>query len=62
MPIINLETGMKYLSRTKSIPLKMVIDGAQFTMESIATNVSSEKLDDTLFQLPPDAKLEKSPY
>lgn len=50
------------LSRTNSIPLKMVVDSPQFTIESIATNVSSEKLDDALFQLPPDAKIEKSPY
>ena len=38
------------------------IDNPQFILESVATEIKPMKLDDALFKLPPDAKLEKSPY
>jgi hypothetical protein len=44
------------------MPLKMIIDNVQFTMESIATEVKPLKLDNTLFELPPGVKTVKSPY
>ena len=52
----------QYLSQSKSLPLKMIIDNAQFSLVSMATKVQPEKIDDQFFALPADAKLEKSPY
>jgi hypothetical protein len=50
------------LSKTKSLPLKMIIDLPQFTSEMTATNVSAEKVDDKIFELPANVVIEKSPY
>lgn len=50
------------ISRTHSLPLKMIIDSPQYTIESIATEIVPMKLDDKIFQLPADSKIEKSPY
>ncbi len=52
----------EFISRAKSLPSKIVVDNAQFTMESIATEVKSTKLDTALFTLPPGTKTAKSPY
>ena len=51
-----------YLKQANALPLKMIIDNQQFTMESIATEVKPMKLDDKEFQLPANAKTGKSPY
>lgn len=51
-----------YVSRAKALPLKSVIENEQFILETTATEVTPMKLDAKLFALPPDAKLEKSPY
>ncbi|SHG10998.1 hypothetical protein SAMN05443549_10280 [Flavobacterium fluvii] len=51
-----------YLSKSKSLPLKSIIDTAQFTLESIATEVKPTKLDPKMFELPAGAKTAKSPY
>ena len=51
-----------YLSKTNAIPLKMIIDNAQFTLEGIATAVKPMKLDQALFTLPAGVKTDKSPY
>ncbi|MBC7845661.1 MAG: hypothetical protein H7Y10_04125 [Flavobacterium sp.] len=51
-----------YLSKSNSLPLKSIIDTAQFTMESIATEVKPTKLDPKMFELPAGVKTEKSPY
>jgi hypothetical protein len=51
-----------YLSKSNSLPLKSVIETAQFTMESIATEVKPMKLDTKTFELPAGIKTEKSPY
>ena len=51
-----------YLNIAKAIPLKMIIDNQQFTMESVASEVNPMKLDDKEFQLPENAKTGKSPY
>jgi hypothetical protein len=51
-----------YLQKTNAVPLKMIIDNAQFTMESVATDVKSVKLDKVLFMLPANTKTTKSPY
>lgn len=51
-----------YLKVAKALPLKMVIENAQFTMTSIATEVKEMKLDDKEFQLSENTKTAKSPY
>lgn len=50
------------IAKTKSLPLKMIIEGPQFTMECLATEIMPMKLDDKMFELPANSKLEKSPY
>ena len=49
-----------FLQRTKALPLKMVINNAQFSMESIATEVKPAKLDDSIFSIPANAILHKA--
>lgn len=51
-----------YLSKSNSLPLKSVIETAQFTMESVATEVKAMKLDSDSFEIPEGLKTEKSPY
>ena len=51
-----------YLSKAGAVPLKMVIETPQFSMESVATGVHPLKLSNTLFALPADAQTSKSPY
>lgn len=51
-----------YLSKSNSLPLKSIINTAQFIMESTATEVKSMKLDSKIFELPVGIKTEKSPY
>ena len=52
----------EYVSRANAVPLKMIIDNAQFSVESTATEVLVQKVDDALFALPPNVTLEKNPY
>jgi hypothetical protein len=52
----------EYVSRAQAIPLKMVIEKAQFSLEAVAVEVTPMKLDDSQFELPANSKLEKSPY
>lgn len=51
-----------YLKRSNALPLKMIIDNQQYTMESVATEIKTVKLDDKEFKLPANAQTEKSPY
>jgi len=51
-----------YLSKSNSLPLKLIIDNAQFTIESEATEVTEMKLDKVFFELPANSKTTKSPY
>ena len=52
-----------FLSKSNSLPLKSIVDNGQFTLKSVATGeVKEMKLDNTLFELPTDAKTMKSPY
>ena len=51
-----------YLKVAKALPLKLVLDNAQFTLTSIAIEVKEMKLDDKEFQLPDNARTAKSPY
>ncbi|HMG93490.1 MAG TPA: hypothetical protein VK589_25705 [Chryseolinea sp.] len=50
------------MAKTNGLPLKMIIESPQFSMELVATEVTAMKLEDKLFELPADSKLEKSPY
>ena len=52
----------QYLLLSKALPLKTVIETAQFTMTSVATEVKVEKLDGKQFQLPAGIQTQKSPY
>ncbi len=51
-----------YLLKANALPLKTIVENAQFTMESIATEIKLAQLDDKLFALPVDAKTAKSQY
>jgi hypothetical protein len=51
-----------YVLNSKSIPLKMEIENAQFAMTSEAVKIIPSKLDDKIFQLPPGTQTYKSPY
>jgi hypothetical protein len=50
------------MSKAKGLPLKMIIESPQFSVESLATAVTPTKLEDKMFELPADSKTEKSPY
>ncbi len=52
----------EFLLKSNSLPLKIVIDNPQFTLESIATEVKAMKLENTFFDLPENAQLTKSPH
>lgn len=51
-----------FLLKSKSLPLKSIIETAQFTMISIATEVKPMVLDNTIFNLPAGIKTSKSTY
>lgn len=52
----------EYVLKAQAVPLKISIDNVQFTMESVASSVETQKVDDALFHLPEGAVLEKNPY
>ena len=45
-----------FLKESNSLPLKMIVSNAQFTMESIATEVKEMKIKDSELQLPEGIK------
>lgn len=51
-----------YVKSANAVPLKMIIDSPEVTMESVATEVTPMKLEDKEFQLPAGAKTEPSPF
>ncbi|MBC7450739.1 MAG: DUF4412 domain-containing protein [Cytophagales bacterium] len=51
-----------YLSKSNALPLKLIIETGQFTLESVATEVKPMKLDNKEFELPAGIKTDKSPY
>ena len=51
-----------YLTKANAVPLKIVIESPQFSMESIATEVQLMKLSEKLFALPANVQTMKSPY
>jgi len=46
---------------SKSVPLKMEIDNAQFVMVSVAVEIKPSTLDNSIFQLPPGIQTFKNP-
>jgi hypothetical protein len=50
-----------YLEKAHAVPLKMIIDNAQFTAVSIATSVTPKKLDASMFILPAGTTTAKDP-
>lgn len=50
------------ISRTHALPIKMIIDSSQLTLECLATEIIPMKLEDKIFELPADSKIEKSAY
>ncbi len=50
------------VSKSNSLPLKMIIDNPQFILECVAIEIKPMSLNDKLFELPADCKIEKSPY
>ena len=52
----------QFLSLSNALPLKTVIETAQFTMMSEATEITPGKVDGQQFQLPNGIQTEKSPY
>lgn len=51
-----------YLSKSNALPLKSIIETAQFTIQSVATSVTPMKLSQNLFELPAGMLTSKSPY
>lgn len=51
-----------FVSRSKAMPLKIIIDTNQFTLTSVATNIVAKALDMSMFSLPQGAQTAKSPY
>jgi hypothetical protein len=51
-----------YLSKANAIPLKIVMESDQFSMESIATEVQPIKVSEKLFELPAHVQTMKSTY
>ena len=49
------------LSRTQALPLKMIVETAQFRMESTVQDIKPMKLDKSVFELPVNLKVVKSP-
>jgi hypothetical protein len=49
-----------YISRTKAVPLKMIIEDSEIIIESTATEVKPQTLDGKIFTLPPNVKVEKN--
>jgi hypothetical protein len=51
-----------YIQKANAVPLKMIVDNAQLTMESVATEVKPLQLDKAMFTLPANIKTMKSSY
>lgn len=51
-----------FVSNSKSLPLKILVDNPQFTLEQVAVEVTPMKLDKEMFSLPANMQITKSPY
>lgn len=52
----------EYLKRAHSVPLKMILNNKDFTMEAEAEEITPTELKSSLFKLPEGTKTEKNPY
>ncbi len=52
----------EYLKEAHALPLKRIVNTSHFTMESIATEVTIMKIEDSIFELPAGIDLKKNPY
>ncbi|MGB0390807.1 MAG: hypothetical protein ACPGD5_04515 [Salibacteraceae bacterium] len=52
----------EFVKLSNALPLKMIVDGAQFTMVSEAVEVNAKKMNVADFELPVGVKTTKSPY
>jgi hypothetical protein len=52
----------EFISRSKSLPLKMIIENAQLSYEAVAIEVKPMQLEKTMFVLPANVETAKSPY
>lgn len=61
---VNHKFGNWYelVSRSKALPLKTVVENAQFNLESTASEITAEKLSKQFFELAPGVQTMKSPY
>lgn len=50
------------MSRTGSLPLRIILETQQFSLECNAVEIQPMKLDSKLFELPAGSKIEKGPY
>jgi hypothetical protein len=51
-----------YMQKANAVPLKIIMETPQFSMESLASEVKATKLEDSLFTLPAGMQVTKSPY
>jgi hypothetical protein len=51
-----------FLLKSKSFPLKMIIENDQFIITSTATEIIPKDIENAVFNLPPNTKTEKSMY
>jgi hypothetical protein len=52
----------EYVSRSNAVPLKIIVDSKEFSVESVAIEIKPMKLDAKEFELPVGMTTEKSPY
>jgi hypothetical protein len=50
------------ISRTNALPLKIISDNEDYTSVTTVTEIVPMKVDDAIFQLPANVKIEKAPY
>jgi hypothetical protein len=51
-----------FLAKANAVPLKIIVDNQQFTIESVATDVKPMAIDSKLLELPAGIQTQKSPY
>jgi hypothetical protein len=51
-----------FLAKANAVPLKIVVDNAQFSIESVAIEVKPMTIDPKLLELPAGMQTQKSPY
>ena len=51
-----------FISRSKSLPLKVIIESPQFSFEGVAVEVETMQLDQEMFLLPANIQTTKNPY